>query len=243
MPGPQRTSLVIPPTGKASFKKIAEIIRKGTWVFPDNGKYNGDGGPGRLLEDLLGIKENNADSPDLADWEIKFHGGTSLLTLFHKDPQPRGIIKDMVNDYGWDDKHDRISFRHTLSKESSRGFYIINEDGKLIIKNKIKQGAMPFWLHNTLFNALSAKLRRLIVVNGEMLKNPRRVIYQSATAYWEPDIVGFSQAIESGVFFVDFDARTKAGRGSAIRNHGTKFRIKLENLPNVYSHKLEIVLT
>lgn len=243
MPPPKKTSLVVPPSGKASFRKIAEIIKTGTWEFPDNGKYNGHGGPGRLLEDLLGIKENNADSPDLADWEIKFHGGTSLLTLFHKDPQPRGIIKDMVNDYGWEDEHGRISFRHTIGKESPRGFYIVNEDGKLIIKNKIKQGAMPFWLHNTLFNAFSAKLRRLIVVDGEMLKNPRRVVYRSATAYWEPDIVGFTQAVAAGVFFVDFDARTKAGRGSTIRNHGTKFRIKLENLPAVYSHKLDIAVT
>ncbi len=79
-----------PRSGTASFKKIAEILRTGTWIFPDDGKYNGSGGPGRLLEDILGIKANNADSPDLADWEIKFHSGPSLLTLFHKDPEPRG---------------------------------------------------------------------------------------------------------------------------------------------------------
>ncbi|MDH5723434.1 MAG: MvaI/BcnI family restriction endonuclease [Alphaproteobacteria bacterium] len=240
MSPPQNTSLVIPPSGKASFRKIAEIIKAGMWEFPANGKYNGHGGPGRLLEDLLGIKENNADSPDLADWEIKFHGGTSLLTLFHKDPQPRGVINQMVHDYGWEDEHGHISFRHTIASKSPRGFYIVNEDGKLIIKNEIQEGAVPHWLHNTLFNAFSAKLRRLIVVHGAMLKNPRRVVYQSATAYWEPDIVGFTKAVEQGVFYVDFDARTKAGRGSAIRNHGTKFRIKLENLPSVYSHKLDI---
>jgi len=50
-----------PKTGTASFKKIIEILKAGTWEFPKDGKYNGDGGPGRLLEDLLGIKANNAD--------------------------------------------------------------------------------------------------------------------------------------------------------------------------------------
>ena len=59
-----------PRSGTSSFKKIAEILKTGTWVFPDESKYNGSGGPGRLLEDLLGIKANNADSPDLAAWEI-----------------------------------------------------------------------------------------------------------------------------------------------------------------------------
>lgn len=45
-----------PRSATASFKKIAEILKTGTWVFPDDGKYNGSGGPGRLLEDILGIK-------------------------------------------------------------------------------------------------------------------------------------------------------------------------------------------
>ena len=228
----------VPPSGSSSFKKITEILKAGTWDF--NGKYNGSGGPGNLLEDLLGIKENNADSPDLAGWEIKFHGGTSLLTLFHKDPEPRGVINKMVNDYGWDDGKGRISFRHTISSASPRGFYIVDEEDRIVIRNKTTKGAVPHWLHNTLLNALSSKLRRLIVVDGKVLKNPRRVVYQSATAYWEPDIKGFLKAVVDGVFYVDFDARTKAGRGSAIRNHGTKFRIKVEDLTKVYTHKLDI---
>jgi len=229
-----------PRSGTSSFKKIAEILKTGTWVFPDESKYNGSGGPGRLLEDLLGIKANNADSPDLADWEIKFHGGTSLLTLFHKDPEPKGIINIMVDDYGWDDGKGRISFRHTIGSESIRGFYIVNEEDKIIIKNRIKEAAVPYWAHNTLFNAFASKCRRLIVVKGKMLKNPRRVIFQEAIAYWEPDVKGFSKAITDGVFYVDFDARTKKSRGSAIRNHGTKFRIKVENLSNVYGHEVKI---
>jgi hypothetical protein len=35
-----------PRTGTASFKKIAEILKTGTWEFPNDGKYNGSGGPG-----------------------------------------------------------------------------------------------------------------------------------------------------------------------------------------------------
>ena len=236
----QKSSGSIPPSGKASFQKITDILKTGVWEFPDNGKYNGNGAPGRLLEDLLGIKENNADSPDLADWEIKFHGGSSLLTLFHKDPEPRGAIKHVVNDYGYEDELGRWSFRHTIAGQSSRGFYIVNEDGKLIIKNSSQVGVEPYWLHNTLLNALSAKLRRLIVVHGEMLSNPRRVVYKTATAYWEPDIVGFVAAVADGVFCVDFDARTKGERGTSIRNHGTKFRIDIRNLEQVYSNRFVI---
>lgn len=231
-----------PRSATASFKKIAEILQTGTWEFPDDGKYNGSGGPGRLLEDLLGRKANNADSPDLADWEIKFHGGTSLLTLFHKDPEPRGIIRLMVHEHGWDDGKGRISFRHTISSETERGFYVVNENDRIVIRNKFKDTAVPHWTHNTLFNAFSSKCRLLIVVKGKVLKNPRRVDYQSATAYWEPDIQGFSRAITDGTFCVDFDARTQKGEGSAIRNHGTKFRIKIDDLSKVYANKKKITI-
>jgi len=240
MPQKIITNTVIPRSGTASFNKISEILKAGTWEFPDNNKYNGSGGPGRLLEDLLGIKANNSDSPDLNDWEIKFHGGSSLLTLFHKDPEPRGIIRELVHNYGWNDGKGRISFRHTISGESARGFYIVNEEDRIVIRNKLKDGAVPHWTHNTLFNAFSSKLRRLIVVEGTVLKNPRRVIYSNATAYWEPDVKGFSKAVTDGIFYVDFDARTKEGKGSAIRNHGTKFRIKVEDLSKVYANNRKI---
>lgn len=226
-----------PNSAAKAFKQIAEILNAGIWTFPQNDKYNGTGAPGRYLEDLLGIKENNADSPDLADWEVKFHGGTSLLTLFHKDPEPRGIVRTMIHNHGWKDEHDRISFRHTISGETARGFYVTDEDDRIVVRNKLKDAPVPHWTHNTLLNALSAKLRRLILVQGEMLTNPRRVVYQKAIAYWEPDLKGFAKAVADGVVLIDFDARTQGGAGSAIRNHGTKFRIKIEDLPKIYAHK------
>lgn len=231
---------VLPPSSKASFKKITEILQGGTFEFPAEG-YGGHGAPGRMLESLLDVAENNADSPDLADWEVKFHGGRSLLTLFHKEPQPRGIINKMVDFYGWDDEEGRISFRHTISGPSPRGFLVENAADRITIRNtQHPDGPVAHWLHNTLFNAFSAKLRRLIVVDGEVLADPRRVTFETATAYWEPDIVNLSKAIADGIFYVDFDARTKAARGSSIRNHGTKFRIKPENLEKVYTHKFVI---
>ena len=229
-----------PKTGTATFKLITEILKKGTYVFPDDGKYNGSGGPGRLLEHLLEIKVNNADAPDLSGWEVKFHGGNALLTLFHKDPEPRGIIRSLVHAFGWDDGKGRISFRHTIGGETARGFYIANEEDRIVVRNKFKDTAVPHWTHNTLFNALASKLRRLIVVEGEVQQNPRRVTYKEATAYWEPDIKGFCKAVADGTFYVDFDARTQGGKGSAIRNHGTKFRIKIEDLAKVYTNKIKI---
>lgn len=66
-----------PRSGTASFKLIADILRAGVWEFPNDGKYNGNGGPGRLLEDLLNIK----------------------MTEFSKQHDLYVIIEKVVNEY------------------------------------------------------------------------------------------------------------------------------------------------
>ena len=184
---------VLPPkSSTASFAKIKEIIDKGWIEIPADKSFNGNAAPGDFLEHLLGGAKNNRDSPDLADWEVKFHGGTALITLFHKEPQPRGIMKFMVHEHGWPDELKRISFRHTLGGTSPRGFYVVNEADRISVRHNIKDNPVPYWKHDTLLNCLGGKLRRLIVVEGEIQKHPvRRVIYRKATAYWDFKMAGF----------------------------------------------------
>lgn len=230
----------LPRSATAAFRAVGEVIDAGWFEIPKEKGFNGAGGPGRLLEHLLNIDENNKDSPDLEDWELKFHGGTALLTLFHKDPEPRGIVRVMVHDYGWEDDKGRISFRHTISGESDRGFYVVNEADRVVVRNKQKDAAVPHWAHDTLLNAIGAKLRRLILVSGEVKKNPRRVHYTDAEAFWEFNLTTFCDALQKGIVCIDFDARTQKGPGTALRNHGTKFRVHVDNLRLLYKHYQKI---
>lgn len=54
-----------------------------------------DTGIGKTLEDLLGIKENNLQTPDVVDIELKAKriDSDSMLTIGTKSPNPRGINK------------------------------------------------------------------------------------------------------------------------------------------------------
>lgn len=226
----------LPRSSAAAFAEIKRIINMGWIDIPDKKSYRGTGKPGRLLEHLLGIDENNQDSPDLMDWEVKFHGGNAPITLFHKDPEPRGIMRNLVHEHGWKDSQDRISFRHTLGGESDRGFYVVNESDRVVVRHRSKDTVVPFWRHNTLLNAIGAKLRRLIVVEGKVKSKERRVIYQKATAFWDFKLLDFFNALEKGTVLIDFDARTNKGAGSSLRNHGTKFRAKLANIESLYDH-------
>jgi hypothetical protein len=228
---------ILPPkSSTASFSIIKKIIEHGPYEIPNDKTFNGNAAPGDYLESLFGGTKNNRDSPDLQDWEVKFSGGNALLTLFHKEPSPRGIIRYFVHEHGWLDEHNRISFRHTLGGESNRGFYVKNEADRIVVRHKKVDSVVPYWLHNTLLNACS-KLRRLIVVNGTYTEKPNKtVIYKTATAYWNFDLMGFCQAIEKGMIKIDFDARTKKEAGTALRNHGTKFRVKVGDVKHFYEY-------
>jgi len=235
MPNSER----LPRSARAVFSKVASVLGQ-EYEIPEKKSYNGAGAPGRFLEDLLGVDENNRDSPDLEDWELKFTGGKSLLTLFHKDPEPRGIMRLLVHTHGWEDDKGRISFRHTMKGRSPRGLYIVNEVDRIVVRHETVDTVVPHWKHDTIMCAVGAKLRRLILVRGELKKNPRRVIYNSAEGFWDFRINEFCQALEQGIIHLDFDARTQKGRGTALRNHGTKFRIKPDDLFKFYHSRKKI---
>lgn len=197
-------------------------------------QFQGSGAPGDTLEYLCNIERNNNDSPDLKDWEIKFHGGSSLLTLLHKDPEPKGILNKVVNAFGWETDKGHISFRHTIKGKSERGFVVKDKGNKILVVNEKDSSIVPYWEHNTILNAGGGKLRRLILVSGKVSKSKRKVVYKSARAYWDLKLTDIFKAIEDGIIRIDFDARTTKGRGTPLRNHGTKLRIHISELDKLY---------
>ncbi|MFH1831128.1 MAG: MvaI/BcnI family restriction endonuclease [Pseudomonadota bacterium] len=102
-----------------------------------------------LTHTLLGIEENNLPIPNAAEWELKCHRlkSTSLVTLFHLEPSPRGlrIVPNILLPlYGW--RHEKAgkvhpktekSFRQTISSlgRSDRGFAVIvdNSNNKILV--------------------------------------------------------------------------------------------------------------
>lgn len=217
------------------FARLRGVIDRGWIPIPDYPGYRGSGGPGLMLEEFIGVDPNNRDGPDTGVWELKYHGGTAPITLFHKTPLPKGNMHSVVRGYGWDDGKGRISFRHTIWGTSPRGFRVVNEANRIIVRNDNDDGDIvpPYWTHDTLINAFAYKLRRLAVVHGK--KRNGQVRYTSARLHWEPNITGLISAIERGLIAIDFDARTTEGTGRALRDHGTKFRIKLDDLRHIYS--------
>lgn len=214
------------------FARVNRVLRLG-WLRMSDYSYGGTGAPGNILEELLGVSGKNFDVPDAGKWEIKFHSGNALLTLFHLEAKPRGHMHHMVREFGRRDSKGRISFRHTIRGRSERGFYVHSDVDRITVRNDVSSDmAWPYWMRDELVNAFVAKFRRLVVVRGDRRKG--RVKYNTAHVYREPQSNIFIEAVARGIVAIDFDARTDNGRG--LRNHGTKFRIAYDDLKRLYHY-------
>lgn len=217
------------------FDEVKAIMGK-TVEIPNRRGYFGTGAPGKILEEELNIQTNNQDLPDAGRWEIKYTGGASYLTLFHKDPSPRepSVMGDMVRACGWDsDGH--TSFRHTIWGKSARGFEICVEDARVLVRNGRYPGIAPYWDMDDLNNSAVTKLRNLLLVFGKMKKSGARrtVKFKVAHMYSGFKFSEFLRGLKEGWIAIDFDARTNNG---GIRNHGTKFRIKTQDVALMYKN-------
>ena len=219
-------------------ERLREVIRAGWVPIPDMRGYCGTGAPGKILEELLYVDGGNLDIPDAGKWELKFHSGSALITLFHLEADPSGYLYHLIHEFGWPDKYGRPSFRHTVRGRSPKGFYVENESNRSTVRHdEVSDIVWPYWTHDKILNRFASKLRRLVLVTGEKKKDFVR--FNRADFYQEPQTTALIEAIEQGFIAIDFDARTN--NGSGLRNHGTKFRIQREFLDLLYHRKEPLV--
>jgi len=214
--------------------RLRDILGAG-WLQmdPEVARYNGTGGPGNFLEDLLGIRAGSRDVADCVEWEVKYYTAkTVLITLFHKEPDhPENIMRYMVSRYGWKDKQGRLSFRHTIRGESDR-FHVVDDAGNIVVRPLEGNGPVPTWTHDTLLNVAGGKLRRLIAVRGT--RSGRQVRFERADLYENLHLARLMQDLVHGRIAIDFDVREMTAGSKGLRNHGTKFRVAPDELPRLY---------
>lgn len=126
-------------TKEKLIQRFHEIEAMG-WV-ENTLRTSNDGAAGNMLEDLLGIPENNLPIPNAAEWELKTHKDdtASLLTLFHQEPSPiacKVMANYLLPIFGWPHQEagtrypeSERSFRTTLQAgRYTRGFTLLLDD-------------------------------------------------------------------------------------------------------------------
>ena len=196
---------------------------------------------------------------------------TSLTTLFHLEPSPRAVKfvpQILLLNYGW--KHqeagrkypqNEMSFRQTIHGKiaSDRGFVIKidRKEKRVLVSFDYKKVAekhkswlrrvekcaglgeldpQPYWGFNDLANKAGTKLLNCFYVQAEVKKEKGIEFYKYSKIMMLQKFKfdGFINELEQGNILVDFDARTG-------HNHGTKFRLRQNCLPNLYE-KTEVIL-
>jgi len=189
---------------------------------------------------------------------------TSLTTLFHIEPSPRAIKfvpQVLLLNYGWKHKEagkkyseNEMSFRQTIhgKSPSDRGFMvkIDRKNRKVLIsfdytkvsenqrywlesvENRIglsELAPQPYWGFDDLEHKAGTKLLNCFYVQAEVKKEDEKEFYKynKVMMLQKFNFEAFLQELENGNIFVDFDARTG-------HNHGTKFRLRQNFLPNLY---------
>jgi hypothetical protein len=196
---------------------------------------------------------------------------SSLTTLFHIEPSPRAIKfvpQVLLLKYGWQHQQagkkyskNEMSFRQTIHglSPSDRGFQVIidRKNNKILIsfdsskvakkhskwltqvKKRIGLGQLepqPYWGFDDLSNKAGTKLLNCFYVQAEVKKEGKKEFYRysKVTMLQKFSFDGFLNQIERGNILVDFDARTG-------HNHGTKFRMRQNCLPELYKKTTVIV--
>lgn len=226
-----------PRNKKELFERLIEITQHGNYKMPIK-RYSGTGAPGIFLEDLLGLTTGNKDIPDSLGWEIKYYTPrTALITLFHKEPQPLGIVREMVSKFGWKDAQGRLSFRHTISGKSEN-FRVNTSASRIVVRPLNKKGPITFWTHDELLSAAGAKLRRLVLVRG--VQHKQEVRYDRIDCFENLQLTVFIDEVVKGTVRIDFDAREAKAGSKGLRNHGTKFRVPPDDVCRLYAKKERI---
>lgn len=175
------------------------------------------------------------------------------------------VSKILLPKYGWPHKQagkeypsTEMSFRSTTSatKFTNRGFKIaVDREQKKLrfifdsnkvdksdseiyswlqsVEKRVGKGPInpePYWGFEDLKYAIGEKIKNCFYVVADTKIEDKQEYFHYQQLYL---LAGFNfkkflQSFEKGVAFVDFDARTG-------HNHGTKFRIKQESLPELYN--------
>ena len=209
-----------------------------------------DTGIGKTLEDLLGIKENNLQTPDVGNIELKAKriDSASMLTIGTKSPLPRGTNRKLYLEYGYPDKKDGFKALHSIvygSRENPQSFKVIFENDKLILKNKLNIDT--YWPISVFDDVLKAKSDQILLVfaksRGEKKSANEEFHYIEAYLLSHLNMNKFKSAIENDKLKIDIrigSYRSGKNKGK-YHDHGTAFRINKRDFLKIFDNYEQII--
>lgn len=226
--------------------KLKEIKQKGFIKTHRRGPT----GIGKTLEDLLGIEENNVPGPNVAMLELKSvrKDSNSMLTLFTKNPSPRGANRRLLDEFGYEDEKGRGIIIHTTVNEAGfntlrgeKGFKMETKEDRLELVYRDYK-CWGYWKREVLKETFTKKYPY-----GLLYIRAATKILEEVEEFWYNEgyyLEGFSfknfiNLLERADILVD----TRIGRfpSGRVHDHGTAFRVLKSKLDMCFEDKIDIM--
>jgi len=232
-----------------NLREIVEKLReiKGKGFVPS--LRRGSTGVGFTFERWFGLTESNIPIPDIGGRvEIKTvrKDSQSLITLFTFN---RGVWqikqKDLIMRYGYLDEQGRYALKNTLfyRRPIPQGLSLDIDESKNIVElvDLNTQEVLAIWDIYVIVGKFLSKLSRILFILAErkMVGHQEYFHFDEAYLLMNPSSRRFLEAFRNSMVGIDLRMHLKDNGG--VRNRGTAFRIKENNLINLYEDQRRLI--
>jgi len=238
-----------------------EFLRiKALGFVKSNRPNNKDGGIGNTYEDYLGVIENNIKGADYEGFEIKSQRELtgSYISLFTKSPTaPKQANRYLKDTFGrgdtmfpdlkslhssmfgdrWNNLYQTYKLKLSIDRINKKIVLFVNDSEENLLSDIV------CWDFDALVKS-SKKISSLFVVfaSSKKIDGEEYFHFNRAIIYHKFDFNKFLNLLENG--YIMFDVRIgvyKTGKNiGKPHDHGSGFRIKRENIDQLYDEVIEI---
>jgi hypothetical protein len=206
----------------------------------------GSTGVGYTLEKLFDIAENNLQLPNLKETELKAKRERSPcpITIFTCDRDawgPRGSQINILKKYGYPDNKGRLAMYHLLKpKPNAHGLFLAVDDTKVSVRHT-DGTSIANWSLENLAKRLDTKTKNILLISAKVDMRDDIEYFLYDRALWCHNVINDSHLkslFEGEKLMIDLRLYRKSN--GSIKNHGTGFRIRDDNLSDLYQTIEEI---
>ena len=207
----------------------------------------GDGEAGRLLEQALGVPENNRKDSDIpvGDLKTREKDSNGKLSLFSRDKDTYLMpIKEIYDRFGFVGRKHPLSLQSSVTQTPNRQdfYYYCNAEGVYLACRKVN---IQFWSWQTLTDCFKAKFPGLITVHYAKKKINNLDHFQFTDAFYFPHleaaVESFLTQLREDNVIIEVRRYWSFEKGKEGKNRGTDFRVTPEAFNQIFQTRQRII--
>lgn len=202
----------------------------------------GDGEAGRLLEEALGVPENNRHEADIPIADLKAVTRTTKTTLFSKEGLFLLPRQEVYQRFGFTGTKHELTLQSAvnLSPNGQQFSYHCEVDGVYLACCDID---IQFWSWDSLIESFTSKFPAVFTVHYKTKDIDGIQHFQFSNAYYFPSldttVNSFLSEFKKGN--VTIEVRRYMKTEATERNRGTAFRINRETFNRIFQTRQTII--